>query len=85
MSTSQYHSAQSGVAHGSCRPVKKRRGAPLVQHVPINSSNPAIPDQSNGQPQPEPQGTPRDGAAPSSTTTSLGDALTTADPVPTAA
>ena len=85
MSTSQHHSARCGVAYGSCRPVKKRRGAPLVQHVPINPSNPTIQDQSNGQPQSEPQGPPRDGAAPPSTTTSLGDALTTADPVPATA
>jgi hypothetical protein len=54
---------------GQRRPVKKRRGAPLVQHVPLNS------DQPNGQPQPQTQGVPIEVAAPS-TTNVLEDALT---------
>lgn len=63
MSPTPDHPAWCKLAYRPCRPVKKRRGAPLVQHVPLNPPNPMTPDQSNAQPQPEPHRVSRDGVA----------------------
>jgi len=60
MSPTPNHLAWYNLAYRPCRPVKKRRGAPLVQHVP---PNPMSPDQSIAQPQPEIRRVPRDSAA----------------------